>query len=321
MRPDASSNGASNRQSIGSRRDAKILTGIAHIRGRSATVSGFIAILLWSTLASLTVLKGAATPPFQTTAITFFIGGLLLAMTAVARGRSGDLKPSVRSFALGLYGLFLFHVLYFAALKLAPPAEASLIASLWSLLTVVFSALLPGHRLQSRHVIGGLLGLAASALVVGGKGFGQLDAWQIAGLVLALGCALVWASYSVLSRLVAETPSASIALPCFATSGLAFVCHSLFERWNWALEPQTWLALVLLGIGPVGSAFVLWDIGMKKGNIALLGVLAYAAPVISTGLLVVFGYAAMSTSLLIACGLVVAAAAISAGVHEPPRER
>ncbi len=255
-------------------------------------------------------------PPFQTTAITFFTGGVLLAGTAIARGRLVALRPSPRSFALGLYGLFLFHVLYFTALELAPPAAASLIASLWSLMTVLFSALLPGHHLRLRHVIGGLMGLGATVLVVGGEGFDQLDARQSIGLASALGCAFVWASYSVLSRLVAETPSESVALPCLATSGLAFICHLIFEPWNWALGPQSLLALLLLGIGPVGSAFILWDIGMKRGNIALLGVLAYAAPVISTGLLVIFGFASASASLAIACGLVVAAAALSAGVRE-----
>ena len=53
-----------------------------------------------------------------------------------------------------------------------------------------------------------------------------------------------------------------------------------------------WLALVGLGLGPVGAAFLLWDIGMKQGNVPLLGVLSYASPIISTGLLVALGLAA-----------------------------
>jgi drug/metabolite transporter (DMT)-like permease len=298
---------------------ARILANDAQVGGRRkrlATACGFGAILLWSTLASLTVMKGSAMPPFQTTAITFFSGGLLLVTIALARGRAAALKPNVRAFALGLYGLFLFHVLYFGALKLAPPAAASLIASLWSLMTVLFSALLPGHRLRLRHVIGGLMGLGATLLVAGGDGFDQLDARQLTGLASALGCAFVWASYSVLSRLVADTPSESVALPCLATAALAFIGHVIFEPWTWEVAPHSWIALLLLGVGPVGSAFVLWDIGMKHGNIALLGVLAYAAPIISTMLLVTCGFAKPSASLAIACVLVVAAAALSAGVRE-----
>ena len=56
-----------------------------------------------------------------------------------------------------------------------------------------------------------------------------------------------------------------------------------------------------LGIGPVGLAFYAWDIGMKQGDVRLLGVAAYAAPVLSTLLLVLAGFAAPSLTLALAC--------------------
>jgi len=188
-----------------------------------ATLLGFAAILLWSTLATLTALKGPAIPPFQTTAITFAVGGLLLLAIALARGRAAALLPPPAAFALAIYGLFAYHALYFAALRLAPPAEANLVASLWALLTVLFSGLLPGGRLGLHHVGGALLGLAAAAILVTGADAGSIASGggRTLGLALALACAFVWASYSVLSRLVAATPSESLALPCLVTAGLA----------------------------------------------------------------------------------------------------
>ena len=65
------------------------------------------------------------------------------------------------------------------------------------------------------------------------------------------------------------------------------------------------------GLGPVGVAFLLWDIGMKGGSVPLLGVLSYASPIVSTALLVVLGLAHASWSLAIACALMVAAAMIA----------
>ena len=47
----------------------------------------------------------------------------------------------------------------------------------------------------------------------------------------------------------------------------------------------------MLGIGPVGLAFFTWDIGMKHGDIQLLGVASYAAPLLSTLALIVSGRA------------------------------
>ena len=134
----------------------------------TATALGVGAIVLWATLASLTALKGPL-PPFQTTAIAFTIGGALMVLIAVLRGRAALLRPTPASLALGIYGLFIYHALYFAALSLAPPAEASLIASLWALLTVLLSGLLPGHRLRLAHIAGALLGFAAAILLVHDK--------------------------------------------------------------------------------------------------------------------------------------------------------
>jgi drug/metabolite transporter (DMT)-like permease len=281
-------------------------------RSKAATLLGTGAILLWATLATLT----AATrqiPPFQTTAIVFAVGGSLIVVVAALRGRERLLRPTPTSFALGLYGLFGYHALYFAALKLAPPAEASLVTSLWALFTVLFSGLLPGHRLRAGHILGALIGLAAGALLVwdklGSGGGGGTS--QTLGFALAFACALVWSSYSVASRLLAGVPSESIALPCLATSALAFLCTALFESWVPPGDLVSLLALTALGAGPVGAAFVLWDVGMKKGNVPLLGVLSYAALILSTALLVLFRLAEPSWSLAIACGMIVLAAAIA----------
>lgn len=280
---------------------------------KSASVLGACAILLWATLASLTALRGAI-PPFETTAIVFAIGGAVVVLAAAARGRLALVRPTLASLTLGVAGLFGYHALYFAALKLAPPAEASLIASLWALFIVLFSGLLPGHRLSFRHVVGALLGLAAATVLVWDRlGADDAGSTSTLGFALAFACALVWSSYSVASRLLAEVPSESVAVSCLATAGLALVCSRAFETWT-VPDAVSWLALVGLGLGPVGAAFLLWDIGMKKGNVPVLGVLSYASPILSTALLVALGLAEARWSLAIACGLMVLAAVIATNV-------
>jgi drug/metabolite transporter (DMT)-like permease len=278
----------------------------------TATALGVGAILLWATLASLTVLKGPV-PPFQTTGLVFAVGGAQMVLVALLRGRAALLRPTWASLALGIYGLFGYHALYFAALSLAPPAEASLITSLWALVTVLFSGLLPGHRLRLAHIAGALLGFAAAVLLVHDKlGAGEAGEegarW---GYVLALGCAFVWSSYSVASRLLAEVPSESLAAPSLVTAALAGLCSLMFEAWTAPAGWVAWAALVGLGLGPLGAAFLLWDVGMKKGNMPLLGVLSYAALIISTALLVALGFAEPTWSLAVACVLMVAAAVIA----------
>jgi drug/metabolite transporter (DMT)-like permease len=272
------------------------------------TLLGCGAILLWAALAPLAVLKGPL-PPFETTAISFAIGTLLIGVSAAARGRAHLLKPTWGSLLLGVYGLFCFHALYFAALALAPPAEAHLLNNLWSLLIVLFSALLPGHRLSGRHLGAALIGFAAAIVLVWNKlGTGAPAGGNAPlGFLLALGCAFVWSTYSVGSRLLAPVATESLGAATLATALLAAAASAAFEAPVMPSAPAQWMALLLLGLGPVGGAFLLWDIGMKRGHIATLGVLSYAGPVLSTLLLVIAGLSPASPQLWVAVAMMTVA--------------
>jgi len=198
------------------------------------------------------------------------------------------------------------------ALRLAPPVEASLIAYLWPLLIVLFAALLPGERLRGYQVAGALLGFAGAALLVTrGRGL-TFDAQYAAGYAFALACAVIWSSYSVLSRRLGAVPTSAVGAFCAATAGLALVCHLLFEETVWPSGWQ-WAAVVALGLGPVGAAFYTWDYGVKRGNIQTLGALAYAAPLLSTILLVALGLAEPSWVIAVACMLIVGGAVLASG--------
>lgn len=275
---------------------------------RTATATGFAAILLWSTLALFTAMSGRV-PPFQLVGMTFVVGGVFVLAIAAARGRLRHARPTPASFLLGLYGPFGDTALYYAAVKTAPAAEANLIHYLWPLLIVVFAALLPGGGLKLRHLIGALIGLAATAMLISGSlgsGGGVLP-----GHVLAALGAFVWASYSVLSRRFASVPSESLAITMLGCAVPAFACHLGFETTLWAPSPAEWTGVLGLGLGSIGLAFICWDVGMKQGDVALLGVASYAAPVLSTVILVIAGYAAASWLLAVSCTLIVVGALVA----------
>lgn len=277
---------------------------------RPATAIGFGAILLWASLAVLTTMAGPV-PPFQMTAMAFSLGFAIALLKWVVRrervGRHLALPPRV--WALGVGGLFGYHACYFAALALAPPVEANLINYLWPLLIVVFSGLLPGERLRWWHVAGAVAGLAGCVLLVGG-GAGGIEARYAGGYLAALAAALTWSGYSVLSRRVREVPTDAVGGFCGATALLALVAHLAFER-TYVPQGGEWLAIVALGIGPVGAAFYLWDHGVKRGDIKSLGALSYMTPLLSTLLLVLFGRAEPSLRLALACLLIVGGAAFA----------
>jgi drug/metabolite transporter (DMT)-like permease len=265
-----------------------------------ATLAGTGALLLWAFLALLARMAGGV-PPLQLTALAFAVGGALALAVVAARGRLGALRQGKLAWAHGVGGLFGYHALYFAALALAPAVEANLLNYLWPLLIVLLSAPVLGLRLGARRLAGVGLGFAGCALLVGaGAAFPAEALW---GFASAVGCAVVWAVYSVTSRRMAAVPTEALAGFCLATAALAGLASALFEAPVWP-DARQWLAVALLGAGPLGAAFFLWDAGMKRGDPRLLGTLAYAVPVASTLLLVAGGEGALDWRVAAAAALV-----------------
>lgn len=194
-----------------------------------ATGVGFIAVLLWALLALFTV-GSAPTPPLLLNTLCFAIGGTVGLIWTVRTGALGSLrKVPLRIYVFGTLGLFGYHALYFSALRLAPAAEAGLIAYLWPLLIVVFSGLLPGEKLRAGHVIGALIGFAGAGLIITRGGTGFLAQYAV-GYGLAILCALTWSGYSVGSRLISDAPTATVTVFCLATAALSLPVHLIFEE-------------------------------------------------------------------------------------------
>ena len=281
---------------------------------RAATAIGGTTILLWSTLAVLTTLSGSV-PPLQLAAMAFALASSLAIGKWLALGEPvlAHLRWPKQVWLLGVGGLFGYHALYFLALRTAPAVEASLINYLWPLLIVLFSALLPGHRLRWWHVAGAVAGFAGTGILVGyggGGGF-AFRSQHLPGYLAAFAAALAWAGYSVLSRRYAHVPTDAVGGFCAATALLAALGHVLFEETVWPAGGE-WLAVVAMGLGPVGVAFFTWDYGVKHGDIRALGVAAYATPLLSTLLLVGAGQARLTPALAGACALIVGGAIVAA---------
>jgi drug/metabolite transporter (DMT)-like permease len=279
---------------------------------RTATLIGLTAILMWSLLAALTVATGKI-PAFQLATMTFAIGALVGSLTWIGRPDAvRALRQPAAAWIVGVGGLFGYHALYFLALRFAPPAEAGLLNYLWPLLIVLFSALLPGERLAPHHIIGAVLGLAGTVLLFAGNSTGGFTPGQVPGLIAAFIAAFVWAAYSVMSRKLKSVPTDAVAGFCLATALLAAVVHGLVETTIWPDSLAQWLAISALGVGPVGAAFYAWDIGMKRGDIRVLGAASYATPLLSTAFLILAGFAKPSANIAIAAILIAGGGLIAA---------
>lgn len=291
-----------------------------------ATAIGIIAIACWSALALLTR-RAAPLPPFELLSLSFGVAFLANGALVLRRGAAGFRswrQPPV-AWAFAFVGIFAYHALYFTALSLAPAAQASLIAYLWPLLIVLLSAGVAGQGFAPRHLAGAGLGFAGTLFVVLGPGGGATlpaaapGGWAGygAGYAAAAGCALVWSVYSVANRRFRALPSGMIGGVCGLVALTGGAVHLLLEP-TLPPSPAQWGAVVLLGLGPVGVAFLAWDHATKHGHMALLGVLSYLTPLASTLLLIAAGVTPMRWGIIVAAVLIVLGAA-TAAIGRPRR--
>lgn len=290
-----------------------------------STLLALAAIGLWGSLASLGVALGHV-PPFLLTGLSLLVGSLIALPLSGFKPSRWRVPPT--TLALGVYGLFCYHFLLFVALRSAPPVQANLLNYLWPLLIVVLApVLLPGMTLRPLHVVAALLGFVGAAVVIlggngsyGGSGAFSNVRWSW-GYLAAAAAALIWASYSLLTTRVA--PFATCAIGGFALlSGLlSLLCHALMEPAT-VLSTRDWLLIALIGLGPMGAAFFLWDQALKTGDPRQIGLLSYLTPLLSTALLMAVNGQRLTSSVAVAAVLIITAAWLgrrASAKPSPPR--
>lgn len=269
-----------------------------------------LTILVWSSLAILNS-RVNALPPLFAVGVALCVGGL------VGLVKVREWRVPVRTFAVGVGGIFGYHALLFAAFRAAPSVEVNLINYLWPLLIVLLSpAFLTGFRLGPRHVAGALLGLSGAALIVSGGRFG-LDLAYLPGYLLAAAAAFAWACYSLLTKRLPPFPTGAVGGFCLASGILSLGLYFLGGLGRSAalarapvLAPLDWLFLILLGLGPMGGAFYAWDASLKRGDPRAIGALSYLTPLLSTLNLVLLGGKKLSALAMAAMSLIVAGAIV-----------
>lgn len=278
-----------------------------------ATLIGFTAVLMWGFLAYLSK-SAEAIPPLQLNAMGFFVGGLVGVSSWPFRRQAYVVLfgQKWQVWALNVGALFGCHLLYFIAIRNAPAVEVSLVAYTWPLLIVAFSAFAPGEKLKWYHVFGVGLGVAGAFIVISKGQLSLLSGGLQLGHIIAIPYAIMWAGFSVLIRKYGSIPSDIVAGFCFACAVLSGIAHFALEPTLWSLSTAQWFAVVSLGLLPMGLAFYAWDFGMKHGDRMILGVSSYAAPLLSTLVLIGSGLAVYHWSIAIGCLLITAGAIIAA---------
>jgi drug/metabolite transporter (DMT)-like permease len=236
---------------------------------------------------------------FASAAIFLYIQDLITQRTAKV------CFPGVKASLMGIWGIFLYHYIYYLALANAPLAEGAILATTWSFWIVVFSSLLLFKKLKSSIVVTALVGLFGAGLVISAGKDLSFDTSYMKGYLLALLCGLIWSSFSVgLAHMkVKREPMTAFTIYAALLSTVLFVLsmpHTL-------PSPAALGAAVYLGCIPLGLSFFLWNRAMTGGNVVVIGFLSYLTPPLAVLLVAVIHHQVVSGRVLLGMAVILVA--------------
>jgi len=288
----------------------------------TSTILGMIAILFWSTTIAFIRKLAEQIGPLTSSGYAMLIGGVIgLLFIAVVQRKFRELLSLPRAY---LFGGLILVVVYLVCISLAigrpmdnqVVLEAGLVNYLWPGLSLVFAVPLLKKRATAWLAPGIIIAFTGVALAsLQGTTYswhglgGKLQAnWPF--YLLAFIAAVSWALYSDLSRVWAAHAEVS-AMPFFLfVSGIVLLGLSRIFP-----EPAHWTAgtgvlLVITAVGPLLLAYIFWDYGMQKGHLVLLASLSFLIPLTSSITTSLVLRVKVEPILWLACGLVIAGAAI-----------
>ncbi len=264
------------------------------------------AILCWASLPAAT---GSGLKELSTEELMFYsfvsAAAFLYLQDLVVLRSAKVYLPGLKVSLMGVWGIFLYHYIYYLALSNAPLAEGAILATTWSFWIVVFSSLLAFKKLKFSIVVTALVGLLGAGLVISAGKELSFDMGYMKGYLLALLCGLIWSSFSVgLAHVkVKKEPMTAFTLYAALLSAVLFVLSMPHAMPSLAALGSA----VYLGCVPLGLSFFLWNRAMTGGNVVVIGFLSYLTPPLAVLLVAVIHHQAVSGRVLLGMGVILAA--------------
>ncbi|WP_175839208.1 aromatic amino acid DMT transporter YddG [Burkholderia anthina] len=269
-----------------------------------ATLTGLVAIVLWSSMVGL--IRGLS-ESFGATggAAMIYTGAAALLLVTTGLPRLGEVPRRYL-----LWGSVLF-VAYEWCLSLSigdahtarQAIEVGMVNYLWPTFTMVFAILFLGQRANPLIVPGVILAMVGVGCVLGGE-HGLDTAGMLANIAdnpfsygLAFVGSLIWAAYCTVTIRIANGKNGITLF--FIMIAVSLWIKYLFDGEHTIVFNFNALAYLLLASAATGFGYSAWNIGIMRGNVAILAGVSYFIPVISAALAALLLNASLSSGFWI----------------------
>ncbi|HCY85095.1 MAG TPA: EamA/RhaT family transporter [Desulfobacteraceae bacterium] len=265
------------------------------------------AVLCWASLPAAigSGLTGLSVPALM--AVSFTSAAIFLYARDILATRSFRIfVPKILPSLLGVWGIFLYHFLYYKTMDLAPMAEGTILATTWSFWIVVFSSVITFKRLRPAIFITACIGLLGAGMVIASGKSISFSSGHMVGYGFALLCGLIWSSFSVTLPLMKLDKDPMTAYTIYAA--VISLCIFLMSGDTTLPGRTALLSAVYLGCVPLGLSFFFWNRALNTGNVTIIGYLTYLTPPLAVLMVSLIHGEQVSAQVLSGMGVIIGAA-------------
>ena len=265
------------------------------------------AILCWASLPAATGSGLAGLTSEELMFFSFTSAAIYLYLQDIILTRSLSIFiPDLQVTLLGVWGIFLYHYVYYQALSRAPLAEGAILATTWSFWIVVFSSLLLFKKLKAAIVATAIVGMIGAGLVISSGKDLSFNPEFLKGYLLALLCGIIWSSFSVALGHVHIKREPMTIFTIYAAILSAFLY--LVTGPHAPPSQSALFSAIYLGCVPLGLSFFLWNRALTGGNLVIIGFLSYFTPPLAVLMVAIIHGEKISSQVLIGMVIIIAAA-------------
>ncbi len=265
------------------------MTAATHSRHRFSKVDLglLVTIVIWGV--NYAAIKSALREldPHVFNAVRFVLATVTLAALARGRGALGRIPRHdlARLALLGILGNTVYQVVFIEGIARTTAANAALVMSSCPMLVALLATALGRDRLPAVAWAGVALAVGGLALVLAAGSHNEFVTGNLAGDLLILASAAIWAAYTVLAtRVMARTPPIAATLVTFVsgTPPLVLLALPAAARQDWgAVGARGWSGVAFSGVFAIGIAYMLWNAGIAALGGARTAVYQNFTPVIA----------------------------------------
>lgn len=219
------------------------------------------------------------------TVVTFCVLAWQTRASRDARPFRAPVRDAGRIILLGLAGHGIYQILFGNGMAHTVPGNASLLMATSPLWVAVLGYLLRIERINRVMALGIFVSFAGISLVILGGGNVSLGAGSLLGDAMILGCAVLWAVYTVGSKplLGRYSPLELTAWSMLAgTVMLVAVSLPQIRSQDWsAVSPLVWGALIYSAVFSVAIGYVVYSASVQRVGNARTAVYSNLTPIVA----------------------------------------